>query len=265
MRALRFDALDGFTLIELAVVLLLIALVTGGIILGRDLIHVAQLRQITADIERYDAAIMAFKGKYGCLPGDCQTASDFGLADAGCPAANTCDVSLPYAAAGCNGNGDQRLNDGLNYDPNLTARYMVCLENLSFWHHLSTTQLIQGTFDGVSVDSVPAQYNTMTPVYGRSAPQSGLRDIGIATKEYRFVIGAAAAWPNHRLTPWEALYFDNKLDDGKAHSGRVRAEYSFSSSPLCAVPIIGTYLVTDAKPKCSILIPMQGFIDGPDS
>ena len=60
----------GFTLIEMSIVLVIIGLIIGGVLLGRDLISAAAVRAQIAQIEKYNAAVNTFKGKYGYLPGD---------------------------------------------------------------------------------------------------------------------------------------------------------------------------------------------------
>lgn len=65
----------GFTLIELAVVLVIIGLVAGGVLAGRSLIEGAQLRDQLRQMEELESQINSFRGKYGCLPGDCSNAA----------------------------------------------------------------------------------------------------------------------------------------------------------------------------------------------
>ena len=60
----------GFTLIELSIVLVIIGLLAGGVLVGRDLIAAAALRSQITQIEKYNAAANTFRAKYGFLPGD---------------------------------------------------------------------------------------------------------------------------------------------------------------------------------------------------
>src|SRR5262249_9059877 len=86
---------DGFTLVELSIVLVIIGLITGGILVGRDLIHAAEIRSTVAQEEKLNVAAQTFRTKYNCLAGDCADAATFGF-DV-CPA-----LSFGYSG---NGNG----------------------------------------------------------------------------------------------------------------------------------------------------------------
>ena len=66
----------GFTLIEMAIVIIIIGLIVGGIMVGQTLISAATVRAQATQIEKYHQAVNTFREKYGYLPGDMpQTAS----------------------------------------------------------------------------------------------------------------------------------------------------------------------------------------------
>jgi prepilin-type N-terminal cleavage/methylation domain-containing protein len=71
----------GFTLIELCIVLVIIGLIVGGVLVGRDLISAAAVRAQVSQIEKYNTAVNTFRAKYGALPGDISAtaAAQFGL------------------------------------------------------------------------------------------------------------------------------------------------------------------------------------------
>src|SRR5579883_3383059 len=76
---------SGFTLIELSIVLIIIGLIVGGILTGRDLIDAAARRAQISQIEKYNTAVHTFQVKYGYLPGDIPDpyATNFGFASRG--------------------------------------------------------------------------------------------------------------------------------------------------------------------------------------
>lgn len=76
-------SLKGFTLIELSIVLVIIGLVIGGVLVGKDLINSSGNRAFVSQLETYNAVVNTFKNKYNCLPGDCASATAYGFANNG--------------------------------------------------------------------------------------------------------------------------------------------------------------------------------------
>ncbi len=74
---------SAFTLIELSIVLVVIGLVIGGVLVGKNLIKSSELNKIMTELQRYEAARLTFRTKYNCLPGDCSSASSLGLGNSG--------------------------------------------------------------------------------------------------------------------------------------------------------------------------------------
>lgn len=128
------NARDGFTLIELSIVLVIIGLIAGGILTGQDLIKAASLRAQIAQIEKYNTAVRAFQNKYGGLPGDLALglASNFG-----------------FVTSGCNGGAGARDGNGIieGFAGGYTANNDQFLgETGLFWEDLSIAGLVDGTF-----------------------------------------------------------------------------------------------------------------------
>ena len=73
---------------------MIIGLIIGGILVGRDLVETSRYRAAVKEIEQFNSAVNAFRLKYNCLPGDCANATDLGF------------VSSTVCGAGPNGNGD---------------------------------------------------------------------------------------------------------------------------------------------------------------
>ncbi len=61
----------GFTLIELAVVLVVIGLIIGGILVGQDMIEQSKANTVITDVQEFRIAHKLFLAKYKCIPGDC--------------------------------------------------------------------------------------------------------------------------------------------------------------------------------------------------
>ncbi len=61
---------QGFTLVELAIVMVIIGLLIGGVLKGQELIANARITGTVADLKNTDAALNGFLDKYAGLPGD---------------------------------------------------------------------------------------------------------------------------------------------------------------------------------------------------
>jgi hypothetical protein len=70
---------QGFTLVELAIMLVITSFIAGGILVGRDLITSAQIRATARQIDMFNTSFSAFLLKYNCMPGDCGNAEDLGF------------------------------------------------------------------------------------------------------------------------------------------------------------------------------------------
>src|ERR1035438_6434502 len=60
----------GFTLVELAIVMIIIGLLIGGVLKGQQLIDNARVTATVAQINSITAAVISFREMYNDLPGD---------------------------------------------------------------------------------------------------------------------------------------------------------------------------------------------------
>jgi len=60
----------GFTLVEIAIVLVIIGLILGGVLKGQVLIDNAKYKNFVKQVESYRAAVYTFQDTYRALPGD---------------------------------------------------------------------------------------------------------------------------------------------------------------------------------------------------
>ena len=65
----------GFTLIELAIVLVIIGLLLGGVLKGQELINSAKVKNMASDFKNTQIYIYGYQDKYRALPGDDKVAS----------------------------------------------------------------------------------------------------------------------------------------------------------------------------------------------
>lgn len=73
----------GFSLLELAIALAVLAILAGGVLKGRELLHSARVQATVTDIANIETAISAFQARYSALPGDFIAAAAAGLSNTG--------------------------------------------------------------------------------------------------------------------------------------------------------------------------------------
>lgn len=226
----------GFTLVELAIVLMIIGLLIGGILRGQELMENARVSSTIQQVTAYTGAQTTFRDAYAALPGDLATAM---ARVPGCTAANNCG----------NGNGDGIVGAIID-DPssviqaNITALPQV--ETAYFWKHMAAAHLISGVNPSAAVTS--PQWGGAMPsarigggfsiFYSRTVGDWGTGH-GIRLQPGPVTIGQQG---NMALSPIKASLIDRKMDDGAPDRGDVTADFAGTS---CDAG--GVYQVTDSK------------------
>src|SRR3989449_5075772 len=65
----------GFTLVEIAIVLVIIGLLLGGILKGQEMITQAKIKNAINDFNGITVAVTSYQDRYRALPGDDQNAT----------------------------------------------------------------------------------------------------------------------------------------------------------------------------------------------
>ncbi len=243
----------GFSLIELAIVIVIVGLLAGGIVVGQSLVHSAELNSIIGDYQRYKSAIQTFHDKYAALPGDMTNATSYwGKDNADCGG----DTGTAATPGTCNGNGDKLIS----YATAATSR-----ESYRFWQQLSLDGLIEGNYTGTGTIGDP---NTNVPP-GRLTG-SGWTPVSLAPNgaEFNYTDGdtkfgnylvfgtvSQTIYPNIAiLMPRDAFSIDNKFDDGKPGTGIVKSnnDSSIPGNDNCATSntIAAQYNTTSKLVDC---------------
>jgi len=222
---------EGFTLLQMALVVIIIGLITGGILVGQNLIESAAISATISQMSKYNSAANTFQTRYGSLPGDILYSS-------------ATQVGLAATTSGGAGLGD---DNGLIQDPN--GNNTPVGEILLFWRQLSDAGLIDQTLGSdltVSTAQAPA---TITLAKDFPAAKFGANYIIVGSNngyDYFGITGlqsaaggaagtAAYGTKNTSFTPTDAYNIDQKIDDGFPISGFIQARGTGSGDILAAL------------------------------
>lgn len=178
---------NGFTLVEIAIVLLIVGLLLGGVLKGQELIDSAKAKNLAQDLRSIPAMVHAYQDKFRALPGD-----DPAAVRHLCSAAETCtDVG--------DGNG---VIDGA-WDATSGV------ETVRFWQHLRLANLMTGSIDTDAPGFLPRN-----ALGGRLGIQRGNSVLGVPGS----LVVCSGAIPGKIVRQ-----LDIALDDGDPARGSLRA------------------------------------------
>ncbi|MGC9141911.1 MAG: prepilin-type N-terminal cleavage/methylation domain-containing protein, partial [Caldimicrobium sp.] len=69
------ERVRGFTLVELAIVLVIIGIILGAVLKGQELVFNAKVKRLVSQAKEMMAALYTYYDKYGYYPGDDPTAT----------------------------------------------------------------------------------------------------------------------------------------------------------------------------------------------
>jgi prepilin-type N-terminal cleavage/methylation domain-containing protein len=124
----------GFTLVEIAIVLVIIGLLLGGVLKGQELINSAKVKNFANDFRNIPLFIYGYQDKFRSIPGD-DGSVDAHLGATLCPPAAACTATSPA------GTGLARSNGVLEGWWNSTT---TTDESFRFWQHVRLAGLAAG-------------------------------------------------------------------------------------------------------------------------
>lgn len=200
---------QGFTLVELAIVMVIIGLLIGGILKGQELIANAKISGTVGQVKGLDAAMNTFYDKYAARPGLMSNATTR-LAGCAAPCANV---------------------TAANYGTSLAPPAAVGAAGVQAFLHLSAADLISGIDASATT---PLAFGGALPTVKAGggmwvAQTNTTAELGTTTlsptKPYAVLNGnlTAIGGTNGALSPTTAAQIDRKLDDGVPRTGSVQA------------------------------------------
>ena len=191
---------QGFTLVEIAIVLVIIGLLLGGILKGQEMITQAKIKNVIADMSGVSAAMYGYQDRYKALPGDDKKSDRWGL-------------TVPATA----GNG---IIEGKWTE---TGK-----ETLDFWDHLRRAGFISGSGTDNPFNAVSGKMGVQTG-NGAAVPLGILSDGAVApatpTKFSSLMLCSG------NLPDKIAISVDSQMDDGDGKKGSVRGVKQDAPNP----------------------------------
>jgi len=198
----------GFTLIEIAIVLVIIGLLLGGVLKGQELMDNARVKRVINDFNGLSAAIYGYQDRYKKLPGDDNTTEARWSTTVGTQS---------------DGNGNGQIAGDWQGNGNSEPRRM--------WLHLRAAGLVSGTATGQPNGAGGAQAtNAYGGEVGADEANLGLRGIVLCQSA---IPGKVAA------------LVDIELDDGVSNTGQVVAAIGAINNN--ANPDAGSNIYTEAN------------------
>lgn len=179
---------SGFTLVEIAIVLVIIGLLLGGVLKGQELITQAKIKNIANDLNGMSAAVYGYQDRYKAYPGDDLNAAS--------------RWTNPLATS-----GDGNAQVGATSNKVIIDCSASTAENCQFWHHLRLAGFIGGD-------------TAVGP--GKLSPQNAVGGILQVQQGAMGLSGLVICTTN--LPGKVANAIDAQFDDGKPDTGMVRGQ-----------------------------------------
>jgi prepilin-type N-terminal cleavage/methylation domain-containing protein len=198
----------GFTLVELAIVLVIIGIMLGAVLKGQEMINNAKVKRLYAQQKEIVAAIYTYYDKFGKFPGDDNAA---GIATRWNP-------PTYYTA----GNGNGLVDGGATGTDAAPGTMFTCAaatasETCGMWDHMRRSNILSGPLDGTNA----------TNAYGGT--------VGVANVA---VSALTVNWIGFSRIPSDvAQQLDTQYDDGVGTTGSIRALAAYTAGSTAPISL----------------------------
>ena len=182
---------SGFTLIEIAIVLVIIGLLLGGVMKGQELINSAKVKNLAADFKNTSLYIYSYQDKFRNLPGDDPQAASH--------VTNATNATAINAGELGNGRIDGKWDSTTNTH-----------ESFLFWQHVRLAGIATGITSTTDTIGYP-QRNTLGGLVGIT--NSTAADLPITNLKGAYIICSS------NIQGKFAKQLDIMMDDGATSSG----------------------------------------------
>ena len=207
---------SGFTLVEIAIVLVIIGLLLGGVLKGQELINSAKVKTFVNDFKTVPLFIYGYQDKFRALPGDDKAVASH-------LSAPSSSVALLVASNGTLGDG--RIEGKFDSENSKD-------ESVAFWQHVRLANLASGSTD-FGENNIAAALPTNADG-GRLGIQS---DIPIKDMTGSYFVCSKGIQGKF------AKQIDITMDDGNTETGSVRVMGTASTG---TPPAVATTSIVDS-------------------
>jgi len=190
----------GFTLLEVALVLVIVGFLLGGILRGQEMVTQSRIKNTVGEFNGLSAAHFTYLDRYRGTPGDEVNAG---------PKSSDPNSGRWRSFGAKNGNGDAQVGGTYDHDPVAVATFapdsVSDQETLNYWWHMRLAGFIAGPRSGDGANGQPS--NAFGGIVGVQNGGLGLSGLIMCSQSVPDRIASAV---------------DTQLDDQKPDTGVVR-------------------------------------------